>query len=101
MILLSAFLGISGGYLAGTLTGKISAADFIYGLQNNFIPYNVEFALIKSLVFAFIITSVAAYHGFHTKGGALEVGKSSTYAVVYSSILILIGDYILTQLLLV
>lgn len=101
VILLSAFLGISGGYLAGTLTGKISSADFIYGLQNNFIPYNVEFALIKSFVFAYIITTVASYHGFHTQGGALEVGKSSTYAVVYSSILILIGDYILTQLLLV
>ncbi len=101
VILISAFLGITGGYLAGTLTGKIGSSEFIYGLQKDFIPYNVEFALIKSFVFAYVITTVASYHGFHTKGGSLEVGRASTHAVVYSSILILLGDYILTQLLLV
>ena len=100
VVLISMFLGIGGGFLAGTLAGVISQADFVNGIQNNFIPYNVVFALIKTLVFAYIITTVASYQGFHTSGGALEVGQSSTDAVVYSSILILVADYILTQLLL-
>lgn len=98
--LISMFLGILGGFIAGTLAGVLSTADYIYGIQYNFIPYNVTFALIKTLVFAFIITTVSSYQGFYTQGGALEVGKSSTQAVVYSSILILVSDYILTQLLL-
>jgi phospholipid/cholesterol/gamma-HCH transport system permease protein len=93
-------MGIAGGYVAGTLSGVISSADFISGIQDKFIPYNVIFALIKTVVFAYIITTVASYHGFYTEGGALEVGQSSTKGVVYSSILILVFDYILTQILL-
>src|SRR6185436_5750254 len=100
VVLISMFLGIAGGYIAGTMAGVISAADYIKGIQDNFIPYNVTFALIKTEVFALVITTVAAYHGFYTEGGALEVGRSSTKAVVYSSVLILIFDYALTQLLL-
>jgi len=100
VVVISMFLGIAGGYIAGTMAGVISAADFIHGIQNNFIPYNVTFALIKTEVFALVITTVASYHGFFTSGGALEVGRSSTKAVVYSSVLVLIFDYILTQLLL-
>jgi phospholipid/cholesterol/gamma-HCH transport system permease protein len=100
IIMLSMGMGIAGGYVAGTLAGVISSVDYISGIQDKFIPYNVTFALIKTVVFAYIITTVASYHGFHTEGGALEVGQSSTKAVVYSSILILVLDYVLTQVLL-
>jgi phospholipid/cholesterol/gamma-HCH transport system permease protein len=100
VVILSMFLGIAGGYLAGTMAGVISGTDYILGLQDSFIPYNVTFALIKTVVFAFLITTVSSYHGFYTHGGALEVGQSSTKAVVYSSILVLVFDYMLTQLLL-
>jgi phospholipid/cholesterol/gamma-HCH transport system permease protein len=100
VVIISMFLGIGGGWIAGTASGVISSADYVRGLQESFVPFNIVFALIKTITFAFIITTVAAYHGYHTDGGALEVGKSSTSAVVYSSILILIFDYILTQLIL-
>ncbi len=100
VVLISMFLGIFGGWFAGEMSGTVPSADYIRGIQDQFVPFNILFAMIKSLVFAFIITSVSAYHGYHTEGGALEVGQSSTKAVVYSSIIILIFDYILTQLIL-
>jgi len=99
IILISMFLGIFGGWLFGTLTGVTSSYEYIYGIQYQFKPFGVSYALIKTAVFAFIITSVSAYHGYFTKGGALEVGQSSTRAVVYSSILILVFNFLLTQLL--
>jgi len=101
VVLISMFLGIAGGLVAGSLSGVIPADDYLKGLHDSFVPYNVAFALIKTVSFAYMITSVSAYHGYYTEGGALEVGKSSTKAVVYSSILILVFDYIETQLLLV
>ena len=70
------------------------------GLKYEFIPFYVTYALTKTLVFAFIITTVSSYYGYFTKGGALEVGVSSTKAVVYSSVVVLIFNFILTQLLL-
>ncbi len=100
VVLISMFLGIVGGWIAGDLSGVVPSADFIRGIQDQFLPFNITFALIKTVVFAFIVTSVSAYHGFYTDGGALEVGQSSTKAVVYSSSIVLIFDYILTQLLL-
>lgn len=100
VVLLSMLIGITGGWLAGDLSGIVPSADFLRGLQDQFIPFNITFALIKTVVFAFIFTSVPAYHGFYTNGGALEVGQSSTKGVVYSSMLILIFDYILTHLIL-
>lgn len=100
VVIISMFLGIGGGWVAGTLSGVISTADYIKGIQEDFIPYNVTFALTKTVVFAYLITSVSAYHGYYTDGGALEVGRSSTKGVVYSSILILIMDYVITQLML-
>lgn len=101
IIILSMFLGIAGGYVFGLLTGVVTSYEYIYGIQYEFRPYNVTYALIKTVFFAFIITSVSSYHGYFTKGGALEVGQSSTKAVVYSSILILLFNLLLTQLLLV
>ncbi len=100
VVIISMFLGIFGGWFAGTMAGVITSEVYIQGIQNSFVPYNVVFALIKTLTFAYIITTVSSYYGYYTEGGALEVGKSSTKAVVYSSILILVFDYLLTQLLL-
>lgn len=100
LIIISMFLGLFGGWFFGIMTGVVTSYEFIYGIQYMFKPYNVTYALIKTVVFAFIITSVSSYHGYFTEGGALEVGKSSTKAVVYSSIIILIFNFILTQLLL-
>ena len=100
LIIFSMFLGVVGGYVFGLLSGVVTSHQYIYGITYQFREYNVLYALIKSAVFAFIIASVPAYHGYYTKGGALEVGRSSTKGVVYSSVLILAFDLILTQLLL-
>lgn len=100
VVIISMIVGITGGWVAGDLSGVVPSADYLKGIQNQFLPFNVTFAMIKTVVFAFIITSVPAYHGYYTSGGALEVGQSSTKGVVYSSILILIFDYLLTQLIL-
>lgn len=98
--ILSIFLGILGGYFVAYLTGVVAIYDYVYGLHYVFIPYYVTYSLIKIAVFSVIITSVSAFYGFYTFGGALEVGRSSTKAVVYSIILILLFNLILTQLLL-
>ncbi len=100
LIIIATFLGIGGGLTAGVLSEAISQEEFIRGAQASFRPFNVALCLIKSVTFAFIITSVSAYQGFFTRGGALEVGIASTQAVVYSCILILLSDYILAELLL-
>lgn len=100
LTLISIVVGVFGGWIAGTLTGVVTSEDYIYGIQYAFIPYYITYALIKTVFFAFIITSVSAYHGYNVRGGSLEVGKSSTKAVVYSSIIVLFFNVILTQLLL-
>ncbi len=100
LVTLSAALGIWGGRFAGQASGIVSTADFDKGLLQNFMPFNVTFALIKAYTFAFIISSVPAYYGYYVKGGALEIGRSSTKSVVVSCILILFADYILAALLL-
>jgi phospholipid/cholesterol/gamma-HCH transport system permease protein len=93
-------LGIWGGRLAVVASGILSADTFDRGLLLKFIPYNVTFALIKSYTFAFIISSIPAYYGYYVKGGALEIGRSSTKSVVVSCVMLLFADYVLTQLLL-
>jgi len=100
LIIISMFLAMIGGLVFGVLTNAVTPHQFLYGIQYDFRPYNVFYALVKVVVFAFIITSVASYHGYYTKGGALEVGRSSTKAVVYSSVVLLFFDLLLTQLLL-
>jgi len=99
LIILSISVGIFGGLIGGQSVGVLTS-DFILGLQYEFIPFYVTYSLMKTVVFAFIITSVSAYFGYFTKGGAINVGISSTKAVVYSSILILIFNFILTDLIL-
>jgi len=100
LTLISIIVGIVGGGIAGTLTGVITLENFIYGVQYAFIPYYITYSMIKTLFFAFIITSVSAFQGYYVTGGSLEVGRASTKAVVFSSVLILLFNVILTQLLL-
>lgn len=100
LVVIAAFLSLMGGYVAGTLTGVITAEEYIYGIRADFIEYNVTFALIKSFVFAFLVASISCFKGYYTSGGALEVGKASTSAVTNSCIAILTADYLLAQLLL-
>ena len=100
LTIISMIVGIFGGWLAAIITGAVSSADYIYGIQYWCEPFYVTYALVKTVVYAFIITSVSAFYGYYVKGGALEVGRSSTKGVVYSSILILLFDVILTQLML-
>jgi phospholipid/cholesterol/gamma-HCH transport system permease protein len=100
LIILSIALGIWGGRFAGNLSGIISTTEFDKGLLENFDTYNVKFAMIKAYTFAFIVSTIPAYFGYYVKGGALEIGKASTTAVVVSCILILFADYGLAALLL-
>lgn len=100
LTLISMFVGLIGGWLAVVITGALPSSDYIYGIQYLFIPFYITYALVKTVVYAFIITSVSAFYGYHVQGGALEVGRSSTRGVVYSSILILLADLVLTQMML-
>ncbi len=100
LVAMAGFLSIVGGYLAGTVTGIMTEIEYIKGIRTDFIPFNVTFAVIKSFVFAFLIASISAFKGFYTRGGALEVGQSSTQAVTSSTIAILCADFVLAQLLL-
>lgn len=100
LVILAAFLSLLGGYTAAVLTDIMTEYEYVYGIRYGFIPYNVTFAMIKAVVFGFLITSISAYRGYITTGGSLEVGQNSTKAVVNSCIAILIADYLLAQLLL-
>lgn len=101
LVVFCIFTSIMGGVLISTFTDSIIPLNrFIYGIQTMFQEWYVWYGLIKSLFFSYIITSVAAFYGYYVKGGALEVGKASTNAVVASSILILLMDVVLTKLLL-
>jgi len=94
------FIGIFGGWVAGVYGGFSSSADFIEGLQTDFEPFHVVYAFIKTFVFAFILATVPSWHGYFMKGGALEVGKASTRSFVWTSVLIILSNFIITQLLL-
>jgi phospholipid/cholesterol/gamma-HCH transport system permease protein len=100
LIVLAAALGIWGGRIAGLITGIIPPEVYDMGLLINFNPFSIYFMLIKAYVFCFIITSISAFFGYYVKGGSLEIGQSSTRAVVISCIGILAADYVLSLLLL-
>ncbi len=100
LVIISMTLGVWGGRFVGELTGILPHEIFDRGLNENFMPYNVTFALTKAYTFAFIITAIPAYFGYNVKGGALEIGRASTTAVVTSCIIILLADYILAAVLL-
>ncbi len=100
LIMLSMFLGIFGGWIASVYGGFTSSAEYINGIQTDFIPFHITYALIKTFIFALILATIPSFHGFYMKGGALEVGKASTTSFVWTSVVIILANYILTQLLL-
>lgn len=100
LVILSSFLGLAGGMGVAYFTDLITIDDFVYGIQYAFIPFYLTQAIIKSFFFGFIISSVSAFYGYFAYGGALDVGRASTNAVVNSSILILLSNIVLTQILL-
>ncbi|MBP4139305.1 MULTISPECIES: MlaE family ABC transporter permease [Flavobacterium] len=97
---ISMFLGIFGGWLAGVYGGFTTSVEFINGAQMEFIPFHIVYAFIKTLIFAMLLATIPSFHGYYMKGGALEVGKASTVSFVWTSVCIILFNYILTQLLL-
>ena len=100
LVIFSMALGVGGGYFVGILTNILTTGDYLVGIQYAFIPFYVYYSLFKSMIFAFIISSVAAYYGYYAYGGALDVGKASTNAVVNGSILILFFNILITKIML-
>lgn len=100
VIAIAMFLGITGAYTAAVMGGFVSSDQFITGLQDDFIPFHLTYAFIKTFLFAFILATVPAYHGYYMKGGALEVGEASTTSFVWTSVVLIVTNYIVTQLLL-
>jgi len=100
LISVAMFLGIFGGLAACVYGGFSTINDFITGVQMDFIPFHMTYAFIKTFVFAFLLASIPSFHGYYMKGGALEVGKASTTAFVWTSVSIILINYILTQMLL-
>jgi phospholipid/cholesterol/gamma-HCH transport system permease protein len=94
------FLGVLGGWMAGVYGGFTASNEFIQGIQTEFIPFHITYAFIKTVVFAMILATIPSFHGYYMKGGALEVGKASTVSFVWTSVVIILVNYILTQLLL-
>ena len=100
VISIAMFLGIIGGMAACVYGGFSTLEDYIRGVQIDFIPFHMFYAFIKTLVFAFVLATIPSFHGYYMKGGALEVGKASTIAFVWTSVVIILLNYILTQMLL-
>ncbi|MBQ5879575.1 MAG: ABC transporter permease [Alistipes sp.] len=101
LTILTIGIGIVGGYLIAIATGIMIPSNYIEGILIDFRPYSITYSLIKSAVFAFIITSISGFFGYYAKGNSLEVGKASTRAVVVGSVVIMIFNLILTQILLI
>ena len=100
LIIMSMFLGLIGGLVACLFLDLTTFTIYIDGLQAWYEPWSVSYSLIKTVIFAFIIVSVSGFNGYIIKGGALEVGNASTKAVVQSSILIILFNLLLTEILL-
>ncbi len=100
LVIISIFLGLCGGWLVSKFTDVLPISHYMSGILLEFSQYDITYALIKTVVFAFLITTISGYFGYYTKGGALDVGNSSTKAVVFSSIFIIFFNLVLTQILL-
>lgn len=100
LIAIIMFAGILGGYLASVYGNLLSSEQFISGVRQDFIPYHVAYAFIKTMVFGFVLATVPSFHGYYMRGGALEVGKAATTSFVWTCVTIIVLNYILTQLLL-
>ena len=99
LVIISMGIGMSGAWIGG-LTTDVTTTSFLEGLRYEFNSFYVTYALLKTVFFAFTVASVSSYFGYHARGSAIEVGKSSTRAVVYSSIIILFFNFILTKIIL-
>ena len=99
LVILSMGIGMIGAWV-GALSVDITTTEFLSGLRYEFVSYYITYAIVKTIFFAFIVSSISSYFGYHVKGGSIAVGKSSTDAVVYSSIVILVFNFILTKLIL-
>ena len=100
VIAISMFLGIVGAYMSAVLGGFVVPDEFIRGLQDDFVGFQLFYAFFKTFLFAMIHATVPAYHGYYMTGGSLEVGKASTTSFVWTSVVIIITNYVVTQLLL-
>jgi len=99
LVIVAGVCALLGGYVVGTVTDIITPNDYVYGIRFQFNDFTITFALIKAVVFAFLVASISSFKGNYTEGGALEVGRSSTQAVTNSVIAVLLADYFLAQLL--
>jgi phospholipid/cholesterol/gamma-HCH transport system permease protein len=100
LVIISVGLGLTGGFIACAASNQVSTTDYFDGLTNGFNTVIVTVCAVKAIFFGFIITSICAYQGFYTSGGSLEVGRSATKGVVYSCIMILFADLVISELLL-
>ena len=89
-----------GGFLTVWLTGCVSTYHFVDGLTYCFRVYDVVYALTKTCIFAFIMSTVASFYGYRIEGGALELGKASTQGIVVSSFIILVLNVVVTRIML-
>ena len=99
LVAIAAFVSVIGGYMAAVPTGMMSDAEYIQGVRSFFEPFNVVMMFVKSIVFAFLLTTISCYQGYYVKGGSIELGQASTNAVVFSDIMILLADYLIAVML--
>lgn len=100
IIAIAMFLGILGAYIAAVYGGFTTADQFLSGLKDDFIPFHISYAFIKTFIFSFLLATIPSFHGFYMRGGALEVGKASTTSFVWTSVSIIVANYFITQMLL-
>jgi phospholipid/cholesterol/gamma-HCH transport system permease protein len=100
LIILSISVSILGGYLAGIFSAIVSKEQYLQGLTDDFRGYTIVVAMVKSFVFAFILSAIPSYYGYNVRGGSVEIGLSSTKSVMVSCIFILLADYLITTLML-
>lgn len=100
LVVFAACIGIWGGMLAGMSSGYVSSTEYLQGVMSWFVPLNAYIMMIKAFVFSFLIVTISSFKGFYSSGGALEIGKASTSAVVLSCITVLVADYLIAWLML-
>ncbi len=100
VISIAMFLGILGGLIACVYGGYGTFDNYIEGVQTDFIVFHMIYAFIKTMVFAFVLATIPSFYGYFMKGGALEVGKASTTSFVWTSVVIILLNFLLTSLLL-
>ena len=98
LIAMGMYLGVLGGWASAVMSGYTTSSEFIQGVQYDFKPYSMVYAFTKTAVFAFFLATIPSYHGYYMKGGALDVGKASTVSFVWTSIVIILTNSVITQL---